>query len=90
MKKGISKILAFPLLLLVWVYQKTLSLDHGPLSFLFPYGYCKFYPSCSQYSLEVLKEEGLLGTKKIIKRILSCTPNSLGGIDLPYKNNQLH
>ena len=30
-------------------YQHTLSFDHGPMKVLYPYGYCRFHPSCSEY-----------------------------------------
>ncbi|MBI4363478.1 MAG: membrane protein insertion efficiency factor YidD [Candidatus Doudnabacteria bacterium] len=70
----ISKVLAWPLAAVIFLYQKTLSPDHGPFSFLFPYGYCKFYPSCSMFSREVLETEGILGLPKIIKRLISCRP----------------
>jgi uncharacterized protein len=80
----ISKILALPLIVLVWVYQKTLSPDHSWLKRFFPLGYCKFHPSCSMYALIVLRHQGITGLPKIAKRILSCNPFSLGGIDDPY------
>lgn len=83
--KTLSKIFALPLVVLVWVYQKTLSFDHGPLKIFFPYGYCKFYPSCSSYAFLILKKDGIIGLPRIIKRVANCTPNSLGGVDLPYK-----
>jgi len=80
---GINITLGYPLVFLLEVYQKTLSPDHGLLKFFYPYGYCKFYPSCSMYATEVLKKNGILGMPRIIKRIFSCTPSSLGGLDLP-------
>ncbi|HEV8601188.1 MAG TPA: membrane protein insertion efficiency factor YidD [Patescibacteria group bacterium] len=80
----ISKILAYPIVALVWIYQKTLSPDHGLIKFLFPYGYCKFYPSCSTHALLVLQTEGLLGLGKILKRVGSCNPKNVGGFDYPY------
>ncbi|MBI3952666.1 MAG: membrane protein insertion efficiency factor YidD [Candidatus Doudnabacteria bacterium] len=80
-----NKTLALPFVLLVFLYQKTISLDHGVFSFLFPYGYCKFYPTCSSFTKEVLLKEGLLGLPKIIKRLASCNPGSTGGFNYPYK-----
>lgn len=80
---SLNKILALPLVGLVWLYQKTVSLDHSFLKIFYPYGFCKYYPSCSQYAKQVLINEGIAGTKKILKRLLSCTPDSLGGFDLP-------
>jgi uncharacterized protein len=82
--KKLNLILAWPLLALIWIYQKTVSPDHGLISPMFPYGYCKFYPSCSMYAKAVLKKQGLIGIPKIFKRVGSCTPSSLGGVDLPY------
>jgi len=42
---------------------------------------CRYLPTCSQYFIDSLEEEGLLkGTVKGIKRILSCHPiKILGG-----------
>ncbi len=56
-------------------YQKTLSPDHGFFSFLFPYGVCKFYPTCSEYSYQAIEKYGLYkGILMGMKRILKCTP----------------
>ena len=81
--KQINLFLAYPLVGLVWVYQKTLSPDHGPLKVFYPYGYCKYFPTCSEYTRKVLLKEGLVGIPKIFHRLASCTPASLGGIHLP-------
>ena len=81
--KTISRILALPLLFLVLVYQRTLSPDHGMLKPWFPYGYCKFYPSCSMYAVMVLREQGVLGLPKIIKRLISCRPGVAPAVDQP-------
>ena len=42
---------------------------------------CRYLPTCSEYSIEALKEFGLAkGTFMGLKRILSCHPiKSLGG-----------
>jgi putative component of membrane protein insertase Oxa1/YidC/SpoIIIJ protein YidD len=79
-----SRILAWPLLAVVLFYQKTLSPDHGLLKPFYPWGYCKFYPTCSEYSAIVLRTQGVIGLPKIFKRLASCTPGSLGGVDWPY------
>ena len=44
---------------------------------------CRYLPTCSEYSIEALKEFGLAkGTFMSIKRILSCHPiKFLGGGD---------
>ncbi|HYC79806.1 MAG TPA: membrane protein insertion efficiency factor YidD [Candidatus Binatia bacterium] len=81
--KEISKLLAWPLLAVILLYQKTLSPDHGLLNVFYPWGYCKFYPTCSEYAVIVLKTKGIIGLPQIFKRVASCTPSSLGGIDWP-------
>ncbi|HEY5562245.1 MAG TPA: membrane protein insertion efficiency factor YidD [Clostridiaceae bacterium] len=43
---------------------------------------CRFYPSCSQYSLEAIEKYGALrGTRMAIKRISKCHPFNKGGYD---------
>ena len=43
---------------------------------------CRYLPTCSDYSIDALKEFGLLkGLYLSLKRILSCHPWSNGGID---------
>ena len=43
---------------------------------------CRFYPTCSNYSIQALKEYGLFkGGKLIILRILKCNPFFSGGYD---------
>ncbi|HLD31386.1 MAG TPA: membrane protein insertion efficiency factor YidD [Patescibacteria group bacterium] len=79
------KILQFFILCLIWLYQKTISPDHGWFRSRFPHGYCRFYPSCSQYAKEVIVKRGLLvGSLKAGYRILRCNPWSKGGVDLPH------
>ena len=63
-------------------YQKTLSFDHGPLKFLYPEGFCRFYPSCSEYCYQALHRYGMKkGLKLGLFRLLRCHPWSKGGID---------
>jgi len=60
---------------LIFLYQKTLSPDHGPLKRFFPNGYCRFYPSCSEYSRQAFEKHGFLrGWWLMIRRILKCHP----------------
>ncbi|OGE88318.1 MAG: hypothetical protein A3J07_00810 [Candidatus Doudnabacteria bacterium RIFCSPLOWO2_02_FULL_49_13] len=70
--KSVSKFLALPLVGLVVVYQKTLSPDHGPQQILYPYGYCQFYPSCSEFARLSLLNDGLLSLPQIINRLIRC------------------
>jgi uncharacterized protein len=69
---------------LISLYQKTLSPDHGWLKTFYPNGYCKFFPTCSDYSKQSLLKYGFLkGSIKALWRILRCNPCSHGGIDKP-------
>ena len=55
-------------------YQKFIS-PYFPAS-------CRYFPTCSEYSIESLKTYGLFkGLFLSIKRILSCHPWGSGGID---------
>ncbi len=43
---------------------------------------CRFYPSCSSYSIEALERHGALnGCYITLKRLLKCHPFHQGGID---------
>lgn len=70
--------------LLITIYQHTLSPDHGPLKSLFPHGYCRFHPTCSEYGKQAILKYGvILGVPKTIWRIFRCNPWNPGGIDKP-------
>lgn len=69
-------------MLIIRVYQKTLSFDHGLPSFLFPNGYCRFHPSCSEYGYGCIHTHGLIkGSLYTLWRIIRCNPWSRGGHD---------
>ena len=58
------------------IYQKVLSPFLG--------NNCRYYPSCSEYSIQAIEKYGVLkGIFKSIWRILRCSPFSKGGIDYP-------
>ena len=63
------------LILLINFYKKHIAL------FLKKNGVeCKYYPTCSEYSLEAIKKYGALkGSFLSIKRIIKCNPFSKGG-----------
>ena len=62
------------LIYLIKGYQKTFSLLIG--------GSCRFYPTCSNYSIEAIERHGALkGSWLMIKRILRCHPMGAGGLD---------
>lgn len=72
------KVVSLPIV----AYQRTLSFDHGPLKFLYPYGYCKFHPTCSEYCRQAILKRGVVrGIFAGGWRILRCNPWSKGGID---------
>jgi len=78
----IYKITTFLPLFLIKVYQKTISPDHGWFGPLFPHGFCRFHPSCSQYGFAAFKKYGLIkGGYLTIWRVLRCNPFSAGGND---------
>jgi putative membrane protein insertion efficiency factor len=59
---------------LIWGYRWTVSPLLGDR--------CKYYPSCSQYALDALREYGLLkGSVLAGWRLLRCNPWSHGGVD---------
>jgi uncharacterized protein len=69
-------------LLLIRIYQKTLSFDHGWTKVFYPDGYCQFYPSCSEYGFQAIDKYGVVkGGAKTVWRILRCNPWSKGGVD---------
>ncbi|PIR01826.1 MAG: membrane protein insertion efficiency factor YidD [Candidatus Nealsonbacteria bacterium CG_4_9_14_0_2_um_filter_37_38] len=46
--------------------------------------HCRFWPSCSEYTYETFRKEGLpRASWKSFKRIVKCGPWNRGGIDLP-------
>jgi putative membrane protein insertion efficiency factor len=87
MKKTISTLLyvpRLPILFLIKLYQHTISPDHGLFKSKFPNGFCRFYPSCSEYGYQIIKKNGLVvGIYKTMVRILKCNPWGKGGVDLP-------
>jgi uncharacterized protein len=76
-----KKILIFPFIFLVKVYQTLIS----PLT---P-ATCRFQPTCSHYTVEALKKHGLFyGGRLAIKRIFSCHPWGRSGYDpVPEKDD---
>ena len=61
------------ILFLIKIYQKISTLTPPR---------CRFYPTCSQYSIEALKKYGAIkGSYLSIRRILKCHPFHPGGYD---------
>ena len=64
------------------IYQKTLSLLIG--------NGCRFYPTCSSYSIEAIETHGSAkGVALTISRICRCHPLNEGGFDpVPKKDKK--
>ncbi|MBI4276763.1 membrane protein insertion efficiency factor YidD [Candidatus Uhrbacteria bacterium] len=70
------------LLAIISLYQKTVSPDHGLFRFRYPYGFCRYAPSCSAYAHEAIRTRGVMkGILMVFWRILRCNPFSRGGFD---------
>jgi uncharacterized protein len=62
------------LVMLIRLYQLTLARWVGPC--------CRFYPSCSNYSMEAIRVHGVRqGVWLGVKRLLKCHPLHEGGLD---------
>lgn len=74
MIRWLGKILAWPLLALVWVYRYTLSPLVGRN--------CRFEPTCSVYTMEALRRHGAFrGSWLALRRIGRCHPWGGSGYD---------
>lgn len=69
------------LIMLIKSYQLIISPLLGP--------HCRFQPTCSQYSIEALRQFGVMkGCWLILRRLLKCHPMNVGGHDpVPSKIN---
>ncbi len=64
------------MILIIKFYQKFIS------KYILTGRNCRFYPTCSQYSLEAYEKYGFFkGTFLTTKRILRCNPFNEGGYD---------
>ncbi len=90
MRKILSIIQSLPakiVALLIKAYQRTLSPDHGLFKAKYPYGFCRHYPTCSEYSLQSIEKFGFLkGGYLSTKRVITCNPFTQPKIDQVPKN----
>ena len=64
--------------LLIKFYKKVIS----PIIHLIPGSGCRFYPTCSQYTLQAIQKHGVIrGIIIGTCRILRCNPFCEGGLD---------
>lgn len=69
-----KKILSFPFLAIIWVYQNCIS-PFTPKT-------CRYEPTCSHYTKEAIQKHGpIKGGWLGIKRIFSCHPWGGSGYD---------
>ena len=66
-----------------------LSPDHSRLRYFFPFGVCRFRPTCSEYACQALERFTFFRAAKLIfKRLIRCHPGNPGGIDeVPQAEN---
>jgi len=70
-------------LAVIRAYQFLLSPDHSWLKVKFPHGYCRFYPSCSEYAKQSFMRFGFIkGSYLSTKRIIKCHPWAEPKVDL--------
>ena len=70
------------LIFTIKIYQKTLSPDHGIFRAKWPYGFCRYQPTCSQYAIDALHAHGVIkGSAKAAWRVLRCNPFAQPGAD---------
>lgn len=72
--KTFQRIAQGGIILLIKIYQNTVSLLIGPS--------CRFTPSCSSYALLSIQRFGIIrGIELTIKRVVRCHPFHPGGYD---------
>ena len=49
---------------------------------------CKYYPSCSNYTLLAIEEFGVKGLFMSLWRLVRCNPFSNGGVDYPSEGSK--
>ena len=70
------------ILFLIRFYQKFLSPDQGMFSFLFSERFCRFHPTCSEYTYQSIDRFGMIrGCWMGFKRVIRCHPWNDGGYD---------
>jgi len=72
--KWLFKVMSYPFIILIKIYQFGISPLIGPK--------CRYTPTCSQYAEQSLKKYGVFkGSWLAAKRIASCHPGGGSGYD---------
>jgi len=67
---------------MIRIYQKTISFDHGLLKIFYPNGFCRFTPTCSEYGAQAITKYGIIkGGLMTSWRVIRCNPWNKGGND---------
>lgn len=84
MRDALGKLLAWPLLALVWLYRMAISPWLG--------ANCRYSPTCSEYTMQALREHGAFrGSWLAAKRIGRCHPWGGHGYDpVPGRKDENH
>ncbi len=80
-------IVSYLLIKTIYLYQRTLSPDHGPVKIFFTKPVCRYTPTCSEFAIQSLDRFGIKSLPRIIFRVLSCNPFSIGGYN-PVVNSR--
>ncbi|MFH1146066.1 MAG: membrane protein insertion efficiency factor YidD [bacterium] len=60
---------------IIGLYQRTLSPDHGWMKNYWQHGFCRFYPTCSEYARQAIITHGFgKGMLLAAKRVSQCHP----------------
>lgn len=69
------------LIALIRFWQATLSPDHGFVKVFFPFGVCRYRPTCSEYTALQIRDKGALkGMLLGLRRVASCNSFYAGGL----------
>lgn len=85
MKKSPVRQISYPaaaVLRIIEFYRHTFSPDHGVLAPQGGFSRCRFYPSCSSYANDAIRQYGLIkGIVVSLLRLSRCNPFHRGGYD---------
>lgn len=82
----ISKVLHLPIIFIIRAYRWVSPLKQLILG---PYARCRFYPTCSEYSLECFRYLPFFqAVSKSVSRICKCNPIHPGGYDPVFPDEE--